>query len=100
MSVELRSDTKNIFLIGLPSFQINGAKLPSNRQVLSVLFHNIREVKLSVSESANLVISDCIIYWEEARIPTRAFPNSVKKLVDLYHVWRELQKSCKKTQVT
>lgn len=24
----------------------------------------------------------------------------MKKLVDLYHVWRELQKNCKKIQVT
>lgn len=100
MSVELRSDKQNIFLVGSPSYQINGAKLPSNRQVLSVLFYNIREVKLTVSESANLVIRECIIYWEKARIPTRAFPNCVKKLVDLYHVWRELQKNCKKTQIT
>lgn len=92
MSVELRSDKQHIFLIGLPSYQINGAKLPSNRQVLSVLFYNIREVKLTVSESANLVIRECIIYWEKARIPTRALPNCVKKLVDLYHVWREFQK--------
>lgn len=100
MSVELRSDKQNIYLIGLPSHQINGAKLPSNRQVLTVLFYNIREVKLTVSESANLVIRECIIFWEKARIPTKAFPNCVKKLVDLYHVWRELQKNCKKTQVT
>ncbi|GBP41266.1 hypothetical protein EVAR_32992_1 [Eumeta japonica] len=100
MSVELRSDKQNIYLIGLPSHQINGAKLPSNRQVLTVLFYNIREVKLTVSESANLVIRECIIFWEKARIPTKAFPNCVKKLVELYHVWRELQKNCKKTQVT
>lgn len=100
MSVELRSDKQNVFLIGVPSHQINGAKLPSNRQVLAVLFYNIREVKLTVSESANLVIRECIIFWEKARIPTKAFPNCVKKLVDLYHVWRELQKNCKKTQDT
>lgn len=98
MSVELRSDKQNIFLIGLSSHQIKGAKLPSNRQVLAVLFYNIREVKLSVSESANLVIRECVIFWEKARIPTRAFPNCVKKLVDLYHVWRDLQKNSTKTQ--
>ncbi|KAK2575365.1 hypothetical protein KPH14_001258, partial [Odynerus spinipes] len=95
-----RSDKQSVFLIGLPSHQINGAKLPSNRQVLAVLFYGIREVKLTVSESANVVIRECIIFWEKARIPTKAFPNCVKKLVDLYHVWRELQKNCKKTQDT
>src|SRR5215469_3983841 len=100
MSVKLWSDKQDNFLIGSPSYQINGGKLPSNRQVLSVLFYNIREGKLKVSESANLVIRECIIYWEKARIPTRAFPNCVKKLVDLYDVWRELPKNFKKTQVT
>lgn len=98
MSVELRSAKKSVFLIGEVHYQITGAKLPSNRQVLAVLFFNIREVKLTISESANLVIRECIIFWEKARIPTKALPNCVKKLVDLYQVWRELQKNCKKTQ--
>ncbi|CAH0560540.1 unnamed protein product [Brassicogethes aeneus] len=61
-------------------------------------FFGIREVKLSVSESANLVIRECVIFWEKARIPTRAVPNCVKKLVFLYQVWRDLQKNCKKPQ--
>lgn len=72
--------------------------LPSNGQVLSVLFFNIREVNLSVNESANLTIRECIIYWEKARIPTKSLPNCVKKLVKLYQVWRELQKNATKTQ--
>lgn len=98
MSVELRSAKKSIFLVGEANHQITGAKLPSNRQVLAVLFFNIREVKLTVSESANLVIRECIIFWEKARIPTKSLPNCVKKLVDLYHIWRELQKNSTKSQ--
>lgn len=98
MSVELRSDKKEIFLIGDVKHQITGSKLPSNGQVLAVLFYNIREVNLSVNESANLTIRECIIYWEKARIPTKSLPNCVKKLVALYQVWRELQKNAKKTQ--
>lgn len=98
MAVELRSNKKCVFSVGDVNYQITGAKLPSNRQVLAVLFFNIREVKLNVSESANLVIRECIIFWEKARIPTRAIPNCVKKLVDLHHAWRELQKNSKKIQ--
>ena len=75
-----------------------GAKLPSNRQVVAVLFFNMREVKLTISESANLVIWECIIFWEKARIPIRAVPNCVKKLANFYQMWRELQKNCKKIQ--
>lgn len=96
MDIELRSSKKDIFLVGDIKYQITGAKLPSNRQVLAVLFYNIREVNLKVNESANLTIRECIIFWEKARIPTRALPNCVKKLVDLYQVWRDLQKNCKK----
>lgn len=98
MSVELRSSKKGIFLIGHVKHQITGSKLPSNGQVLAVLFYNIREVNLSVNESANLTIRECIIYWEKARIPTKSLPNCVKKLVTLYQVWRDLQKNAKKTQ--
>ena len=57
---------------------------------------NIREVKLTVSGSANLVIRECIIFGEKARIPMKYSPNCVKKLVDLHHVWRELQKNSTK----
>lgn len=96
--MQLRSCKLNIFLVGDVSHQIAGFKLPSIRQVLSVLFYNIREVKLTVSESANLAIRECNIFWEKARIPTRSLPNSVKQLVKLYDVWRNLQKDAKKTQ--
>jgi len=89
---------KGIFLIGDVKHQITGSKLPSNGQVLAVLFYNIREVNLSVNESANLTIRECIIYWEKARIPTKSLPNCVKKLVTLYQVWRDLQKNANKTQ--
>lgn len=98
MSVELRSSKKGIFLIGGVIHQIKGSKLPSNGQVLAVLFYNIREVNLTVNESANLTIRECIIFWEKARIPTKSLPNCVKKLVNLYQVWRELQKNAQKTQ--
>lgn len=98
MSVELRSSKKEIYLVGHVRHQITGSKLPSNGQVLAVLFYNIRKVNLSVNASANLTIRECIIYWEKARIPTKSLPNCVKKLVALYQVWRNLQKNANKTQ--
>ena len=98
MSVELRSAKKNYLLRRGSYHQITGAKVSSNRQILAVLFFNIREVKLTVSESANFVIRECNIFLEKARIPTKSPPNCVKKLVDLHHVWRELQKYSTKSQ--
>lgn len=98
MSVELRSSNKKIFLVGDIKHQITGSKLPSNGQVLAVLFYNIRKVNLSVNERANLTIRECIIYWEKARIPTKSLPNCIKKLVALFQDWRKLQKDANKTQ--
>lgn len=82
-----------INLIGLPKNQILGNKLPSLRDCLRVLFYNMRFVKLTLSESSNLVIDECLIFWKKARIPTRDRADCVKKLKNKYEVWRNLEKS-------
>lgn len=62
---------RNIPLVGQVSHQIVGAKLPSNRQVLQVLFYNMRYVNLNTKQSAKLTIDAVSIFWQQARIPTR-----------------------------
>lgn len=89
----LRKDGK-IYLIGESTHQIIGSKLPSNKQVLQVLFHNVREVKLTVDDSAKLVIEEVQIFWDKARIPVKRQDHSVEKLIKLYHELRSLQKKC------
>jgi len=84
---------KRIYLIGTSSHQLVGCKLPSNKQVLSVLFFNIREIMLSLSESVRLVIDETLIFWQKARIPTKEFHNCVPQLEELYNSWRSLQKN-------
>uniref|UniRef100_A0A2S2QNU3 Uncharacterized protein n=1 Tax=Sipha flava TaxID=143950 RepID=A0A2S2QNU3_9HEMI len=84
---------RSIYLIGTTSHQLVGCKLPSNKQVLSVLFFNIREVKLSLRESVRLVIDETLIFWQKARIPTREVRNCVPLLEELYNTWRSLQKN-------
>ncbi|GBM08874.1 hypothetical protein AVEN_57426-1 [Araneus ventricosus] len=99
MASNLRSGERNIYLTGSGRHQITGRKLPSNRQVLSVLFYNLHEVKLSIRESANLVVRECLIFWEKKRIPTRATPHYVKKIMEMYNHWRNLQKSaCRRSE--
>lgn len=49
----------------------------------------------SDNESANLAISECIIFWEKTRIPTKLLLNCVNKFVKkicITQVWRDLQK--------
>lgn len=86
-----RKDT-TVFLVGSYYPQILGSKLPSNSDVLKVLFFNIREVGLSVHLSAKLVIEEVLPFWAKARIPTRDSQHCIKKLVTLYEKWRDLQK--------
>lgn len=94
-TVKLRKDCQ-IFLIGSYSSQIVGSKLPSKGQVLKVLFFNLRQVKLDITESARLAVREVILFWEKARIPTQAEKNCIPKLKKLYDEWRGLQKSSSK----
>lgn len=100
MCSNLRSADKNVYLVGSVSHQILGCKLPSNKQVLSVLFYNLREVKLSLAESANLVIRECLIFWEKARIPTRSLLHCQEKLIKLHSHWRNLQRNSRRSSET
>ncbi|GBN89290.1 hypothetical protein AVEN_260438-1 [Araneus ventricosus] len=99
MASNLRSGDRNIYLIGSERHQITGCKLSSNRQVLSGLFYNLHEVKLSIRESANLIVRECLIFWEKERIPTRATPHYVEKLMKMLKHWRNLQTSaCRRSE--
>lgn len=84
---------RNIDLIGTTTHQIVGAKLPSNRQVLQVFFHNMRYVNLSAKESATLAIKAVVIFWQQARIPTRYDSRCVEKLEKLYDTWKTIRKN-------
>lgn len=89
----LRKDCE-ISLIGHYSSQIIGSKLPSKRQVLKVLFFNLRVVKLDLQDSARLTIRETTVFWEKARIPTQSEKNCIPKLKRLYEEWRSIQKYC------
>lgn len=58
----LRSE---IFLIGYEKDQLTGSKLPSQLDCLKLLFHYLRNEKLSVKESARLVIQKCSIFGKK-----------------------------------
>jgi len=53
---------KQVFLVGNMKNQITGGKSPSKRDILSVLFYNMRVVNLRLQESAAIVIDNCLIY--------------------------------------
>lgn len=96
---KLRKDS-HIPLVGTVSCQIVGSKLPSNRQVLRVLFYNVRVVNLTMKESADLVIQEVAIFWQKARIPMRQSFHCVKKLLTLYEDWKKIQKNVNRRAVS
>lgn len=93
-----KSDEKlrTIAIIGNVSHQILGAKLPSTRQVLEVFFHNMRFVMPkgtgTAKDSAKLTMNAVMIFWQQARIPTRRYDHCVDMLLALYEQWKRLQK--------
>lgn len=93
---QTRRDT-SIFLIGNYQPQIIGSKLPSNGDVLRVLYFNIHEVGLNdVNESAKLVINEVLTFWSKARITTKYPQDCVKKVASLYATHRNLKRSEKR----
>lgn len=86
---------RHINLIGDVSHQITGAKLPSNRQMLQIFFYNVRFPKLTNKESARLSVDAALIFWQQARIPTREPHKCSEKLLKLYEEYRNIQKSAK-----
>lgn len=84
---------RKVVMIGEVSHQIVGAKLPSNKQVLEVFFYNMRFVKLDAKESARLAIDATLIFWQQARIPTRESYKCANKLLQMYEDWKAFQKT-------
>lgn len=87
------SKRKLVFLLGKTTPKLTGNKLPSNGQVLSTFFHHHHELKKSVRESAGIVVTECLSFWERARIPTRQKPHLITKLISLFEEWVGLRKS-------
>jgi hypothetical protein len=98
-SVATRSKT-NIFLIGSTVNCINGAKLPSNLQVLQLFFHYHSNLKHTVKESCNLTYETVVNFWEKGGIPTRAKQHVIAKLESKYQQWRNIQRNCKRRSET
>lgn len=82
---------QNIPLVGRIAHQVVGAKLPSKRQVLKVLFFHIRIGKLSKRESARFVVKEISIFWEKARIPIRYEARSIEQVIALHKKWAEVR---------
>lgn len=81
-----------VWLIGNPSPDIIGNKLPTNQQVLQVHFYNMRNCGISAKVSASSIYQQVVVFWEMAHLPTLRKDKCVAKILKLYHEYLELQK--------
>lgn len=88
---------KKIYFIGYSSNELTGSKLPSNKEVLKVLFFNMRIVKNTLRESATLVVQEVLVFWEQAQIPVQELKHCINKIERLHRKWRGLQKHAGRT---
>ncbi|KAJ8683085.1 hypothetical protein QAD02_018878 [Eretmocerus hayati] len=86
------SEQENIFLIGSSSSEFTGSNLPTNMQVMRVLFHKIRHLSLSLDESVRLVVEDVVRLWDQHCSLTQDKRRCRSKLHKLYLDWRSVQK--------
>lgn len=82
-----------IFLVGTINNEITGNKLTSKRNCLSILYCNMRNLRLNLNSSALLTIDECLTYWKKARIPKQDRDNCAKKLKKLYEEFQSLEKN-------
>lgn len=57
----------------------------------------MRVNKLNFNEGATLVVEECVIFWEKARIPTQEPHICKNKLKALYNKWKKLVKDKNKS---
>lgn len=79
--------------MGETTDSISGNKLPTNKQVLKLLFHYTRETKKSLAESFRLVMNEVLKFWSKAGIPVQYNTRCVTKLEKLYNKYRSAQKN-------
>lgn len=88
-----RQDTKAFDIS--ESHQIVTDKLPSNKDILSVLFFNSRVLNCgkNIRKSAKLVFEELAIFWQKARIPIRKEQHCIEKIEKLHKEYFELRKN-------
>lgn len=91
---------RSIALVGAVAHRIVGAKLPSKRQVLEVLFFCLRFRGLSCRKAADLVFDEVLLFWKKARIPTMQRPWCVQKIENLYNKWELARKNSNRDSET
>lgn len=74
--------------------------LPTIKQVLALLFYNIRRLSKSLEDSAKLTVRECLTFWSKAGIPTQEEKKCVLKLKAEHTRWYKIHKNSDRKTVT
>ena len=75
---------------------ISGNKLPTNKEILQLLFHHTRNLNKNIQNSMTDVFNEVRTFWDKAKIPIITRTNCVAKIDRLYNEYRQLQKKTNK----
>lgn len=67
-------------------------RLPTGREILSVMLYRVKRVKDSVPASAAHVIKTAYDIYRRRNIPTKDKSNAVRDLIKFYRQWEKLKK--------
>ena len=83
---------KIVWLVGFPTQELPGNKLPSWGEVLRRYFKLHRDNNLDVRNAVTQVVREAVAIWEKARIPTAEERNIITKLERKVEEYRSILK--------
>ena len=83
---------KKLYLLDSYVDEINGAKLPSNKQASGYFLYLYREKYFTIRKAANLTIEKIFVFWQRASILVKQKQNASTKLEKYFQEWQSLQK--------
>ena len=81
-----------VWLIGFPTDELPGNRLPSWAEVLQRYFKLHQDEKLEIRNAATVVVHEAMCIWEKARIPTGEERNIIAKLERKVEQYRSILK--------
>ena len=92
-TLSVPTESRNESAIGTLVPKLFTDQLPTNRQVLQVLFYKTKIDLWSMDDSLRFVTNDVISIWVNSGIPIKLYSKCYNKLKDLRLKYRNLQKT-------
>ncbi|KAK0173137.1 hypothetical protein PV328_006380 [Microctonus aethiopoides] len=94
----IKNSGKNIYLIGYELKVLSQRKLPTIREVLSLLMYNHNSLRKPLNESVRIVVNEVKSVWSKTKIPVMNDSSIVRKLKKLYDKWIKVKKNMLRTK--